>query len=122
MPLKVLVVDDEEASRKGLAGLLSGWGYEVEEATDGEAALDKARATPPAVVITDLVMPKLDGLGLLRALQDEMPFATVILLSGQGSIDVAVAAMKEGAYDFLTKPLDVARLKMLVPKAAERAE
>ncbi len=122
MSVKVLVVDDEQVSRGGLSTLLSGWGYGVEEAADGEEALAKARAALPLVVITDLVMPKLDGLALLRALQEELPFATVILLSGQASVDSAVAAMKEGAYDFLTKPVDVARLKMLVPKAAERAE
>jgi two-component system, NtrC family, response regulator HydG len=122
MSVKVLVADDDEASRKGLAGLLSGWGYATEQAADGEEALDKARAVLPSVVITDLVMPKQDGLALLRALGEELPFAAVILLSGQGSVDTAVTAMKEGAYDFLTKPVDVARLKLLVPKAVERAE
>jgi two-component system, NtrC family, response regulator HydG len=122
MSVKILLADDEEASRKGLASLLSGWGYSTEEAADGEEALDRARAVLPSVVITDLVMPKQDGLALLRALREELPFATVILLSGQGSVDTAVAAMKEGAYDFLTKPVDVARLKLLVPKAVERAE
>jgi DNA-binding NtrC family response regulator len=122
MSLKVLVVDDEESSRHGLASLLSGWGYGVEEAVDGEQALVKAQSLMPSVVVTDLVMPKLDGLALLKALQADLPFATVILLTGQGSIDTAVAAMKEGAYDFLTKPVDVARLKMLIPKAAEKAE
>ena len=122
MTIKVLVADDEEASRKGLVSLLSGWGYSTEEAADGEEALDKARSILPSVVITDLVMPKQDGLALLRALREELPFATVILLSGQGSVDAAVAAMKEGAYDFLTKPVDVSRLKILVPKAVERAE
>jgi DNA-binding NtrC family response regulator len=122
MSVKVLVADDEAASRKGLASLLSGWGYSTEEAADGEEALEKARGALPSLVITDVVMPKLDGLALLRALREELPFATVILLSGQGSIDTAVTAMKEGAYDFLTKPVDVARLKLLVPKAVERAE
>jgi len=122
MSVKILVVDDDEASRQGLASLVSGWGHSVDEAADGEEALAKARAALPSVVITDLVMPKLDGLALLRALQEELPFATVILLSGQGSIDTAVTALKQGAYDFLTKPVDVARLKMLVPKAVERAE
>ncbi|HYB42830.1 MAG TPA: sigma-54 dependent transcriptional regulator [Candidatus Methylomirabilis sp.] len=122
MSPKVLVVDDEEPSRRGLSALLSNWGYGVDEAADGEEALEKARSVQPDVVITDLVMPRRDGLALLRSLQEELPFASVILLSGQGSIDTAVAAMKEGAYDFLSKPLDVARLKMLVPKAIERAE
>ncbi len=122
MALKILIADDETATRKGLATLLAGWGYEVEEAANGEEALRKATASLPAVVISDLVMPKLDGLGLLTALQQELPFASVILLTGQGSIDSAVAAMKEGAYDYLTKPLDAARLKLLIPKAAEKGE
>jgi DNA-binding NtrC family response regulator len=122
MSVKVLVVDDEEASRRGLATLVAAWGYAVEEAADGEEALERARAALPSVVITDLIMPKRDGLALLTALQDEVPFAAVILLTGQGSIGAAVAAMKEGAYDFLTKPVDVARLKMLIPKAVEKAE
>jgi len=122
MNQKVLVVDDEEASRRGLAALVSAWGYAVEEASDGEEGLERARAALPSVVITDLIMPRRDGLGLLKALQDELPFAAVILLTGQGSIGTAVAAMKEGAYDFLTKPVDVARLKVLIPKASEKAE
>ena len=122
MTRRVLVADDDESSRTGLAALLTGWGYAVEQAGDGEQALELARATQPSVVITDLIMPGLDGLDLLRALNEELPYAAVILLTGQGSIDTAVAAMKEGAYDFLTKPVEVARLKLLIPKAAEKAE
>src|SRR5262249_57943506 len=122
MSVKVLLADDEANSRSGLASLLSGMGYATEEAADGEEALEKARASLPSVVITDLVMPKMDGLGLLRALQDELPFATVILLSGQGSVDAAVAAMKEGGSGFLTKTVDIPRLRALVPKAVARAE
>src|SRR6266852_4667581 len=120
--IKILVVDDDDATRKGLTTLVSGWGYAVEQAADGEEALAKAGAIVPSVVIADLVMPKLDGLALLRALQAELPFATVILVTGQGSIDTAVAAMKEGAYDFLTKPLDLPHLKLLIRNAAEQAE
>jgi DNA-binding NtrC family response regulator len=122
MSRKILIADDEASSREGLAALLEGWGYAVEQAADGAQALDRACASQPSVVITDLVMPGMDGLELLRALQADVPFATVILLTGQGSIDVAVAAMKEGAYDFLTKPIEVSRLKLLIPKAAEKAE
>jgi DNA-binding NtrC family response regulator len=105
-----------------MAALLRGWGYVVEQAEDGPQALDKARAGLPSVVITDLVMPGMDGLELLRALREELPFASVILLTGQGSIETAVSAMKEGAYDFLTKPVEASRLKLLIPKAAEKAE
>ena len=122
MALRVLVADDEAAARKGLTSLLSGWGYEVEEASDGEEALQKATVFLPSVVVSDLVMPKLDGLALLKSLQQELPFVSVILLTGQGSIDSAVAAMKEGAYDYLMKPVHVGRLKALIPKAAEKGE
>ena len=94
MTHRILVVDDEAASRKGLGALLSAWGYDVEEAADGQEALDKAVASSPAVVITDLVMPRLDGLGLLRALQAEVPFATVIILTGHGSIESAPRAAR----------------------------
>lgn len=119
---RVLVADDEAASRKGLRALLANWGYEVEEASDGEEALQKGVAFLPAVVIADLVMPKLDGLGLLKAIQEELPFATVIILTGHGTIEAAVAAMKQGAYDFVTKPVDVPRLKILVQRALEKGE
>ena len=122
MALKILIVDDEEPARQGLTALLARWGYDVDEAADGQEALAKAAAGLPSVVISDLVMPKMDGLELLRALKTDVPFASVILLTGQGSIDTAVTAMKEGAYDYLTKPVDVARLRVLIPKVAERGE
>jgi DNA-binding NtrC family response regulator len=122
MTTRVLVADDERASREGLAALLTGWGYVVDQAADGAEALEIARKSQPAVVITDLVMPGMDGLELLHAIQEELPFAAVILLTGQGSIDTAVTAMKQGAYDFLTKPVETSRLRLLIPKAAEKAE
>jgi DNA-binding NtrC family response regulator len=122
MANRILIVDDEEASRTGLRALLTHAGYEVEDAADGSNALEKARAFRPAVVITDIVMPSPDGLALLKALQEEFPFVPVILLTGQGTIESAVAAMKQGAYDYLTKPVDIPRLKVLVRKALEKAE
>lgn len=122
MGQRVLVVDDQEGSRKGLNQLLTTWGYEVQEAADGSEALEKAIAFKPAVVISDLVMPGMDGLELLKSLQQEIPFTVTILLTGQGTVETAVTAMKEGAYDYLTKPVDVARLKILVQKAWEKGE
>ena len=106
MANRILIVDDEAASRNGLRSLLANAGYEVEDAADGSKALEKARAFRPAVVITDIVMPGPDGLALLKVLQEEFPFSQVILLTGQGTIESAVAAMKQGAYDYLTKPVD----------------
>jgi DNA-binding NtrC family response regulator len=122
MSHRVLVAEDEESSREGLKGLLAQWGYEVLEALDGEEALKKATTFFPDVVISDVIMPKLDGLGLLKALQAELPFVTVILLTGHGTIETAVSAMKEGAYDYLTKPLEVPRLRLLVEKALEKSQ
>src|SRR5262245_18558803 len=122
MSVKILVVDDEAAARRGLVSLLTGWGYDVEEAADGQEALEKAVAGMPSVVISDLVMPRMDGDALLKALREEVPFAAVILLTGQGTIETAVTSMKEGAYDYLTKPVDVARLKLIIPKAASSSE
>ena len=121
MSKRVLVVDDEAASRTGLQALLEGRGYRVEVAATGGEALEKAQSFRPAVVIADLVMPRMDGLELVRSLQEEAPFAVTILLTGQGSIETAVQAMKAGVYDYLTKPVDLERLTLLLEKAVDRA-
>jgi DNA-binding NtrC family response regulator len=121
MAERILVVDDEEASRKGLRALLTREGYRVEEAADGAEALEKARAFRPSAVIADLVMPKMDGLELTKALQDDLPFAAIVILTGQGTIETAVQAIKAGAYDYLTKPVDFTRLTVVLTKAVERA-
>jgi len=121
MPKRVLVVDDEAASRTGLKALLEGHGYSVEAAANGVEALEKVRGFRPAVVIADLVMPGMDGLELVRSLQEEAPFAVTILLTGQGSIETAVQAMKAGAYDYLTKPVDFEHLFVLLEKALDRS-
>src|SRR6266508_3901562 len=108
MTQRILVVDDDEATLSGLKTLLSGWGYEVEGAVDGAEALEKSLKFRPALVIADLILPTLDGLGLLRALQKDQPHVPVIILTVHGTIDSAVNATREGAYDHLTKPVDVA--------------
>jgi DNA-binding NtrC family response regulator len=122
MTARVLVVDDEESSRTGLAMLLTTLGYEVQEAADGAEAVRQATAFRPAVVITDLVMAGLDGLGVLKAVRNEQPTAAVIVLTGHGNVETAVAAMKEGAYDYLTKPVEPRRLGALLEKAVERSQ
>ena len=119
---RLLIVEDEESSRKGLKELLEKWGYEVQEAADGQEALEKAAAFLPAVVISDVVMPGLDGLGLLQALRADLAYVAVILLTGHGTVETAVSAMKQGAYDYLTKPVDVSRLRVLVEKALEKGQ
>src|SRR5215510_1537778 len=122
MKTRVLVADDEETSRSGLVLLLNSLGYEAEGAADGEEALERARTFRPAVIIADLVMPGVDGLGVLKAAREEFPATAVILLTGHASIETAVAAMKEGAYDYLTKPIEPRRLRALLEKAVEKAE
>jgi len=122
MRQRVLIVDDDATTRSGLADLVGAWGYDVAVAADGVEALDRAAEEPPAVVVSDLVMPRMDGMALLAALRRDHPDAAVIMLTGQGSIETAVQAMKDGAYDYLTKPVDPGRLHLLLEKAVDRAE
>jgi DNA-binding NtrC family response regulator len=119
---RVLIVEDDPAARVGLEQLVKSWGFLAESAVDGEQALEKVTTFRPAIVITDLVMPRLDGLGLLRALQAQGADVTTLLLTAQGTVETAVEAMKEGAYDYLTKPVDIQRLKILLDKIVERLE
>ena len=119
---RVLIVEDDAAARVGLEQLVTSWGFIAASAADGEDALEKVTTFRPAIVITDLVMPRLDGIGLLRALQSQGADVTTLLLTAQGSVETAVEAMKEGAYDYLTKPIDIQRLKILLDKIVERLE
>ncbi|HET9838567.1 MAG TPA: sigma-54 dependent transcriptional regulator [Candidatus Angelobacter sp.] len=117
---KVLIVEDEENERSGLADLVSAWGYRTETAKDGLEGLEKVAAWSPGIVITDFRMPRMDGLELLQRLADQPQQIAVVLLTAQGSIDVAVDAMKSGAYDFIQKPVDTTRLKQILQNAARQ--
>jgi DNA-binding NtrC family response regulator len=119
---RVLIVEDDAAARAGLEQLVKAWGFIAESAADGEEALEKVTTFRPAIVITDMVMPRMDGLALLRALQQQGADVTTLLLTAQGTVETAVEAMKEGAYDYLTKPVDLKRLKILLDKIVERLE
>lgn len=125
-PVKVLIVEDEPHALMGLAELISGWGYRTETARDGIEGWEKTLAWEPAIVVTDLKMPRLDGIGLLTRLADEgsgiNSNVAVVLLTAQGSIQVAVDAMKLGAYDFLQKPVDAARLRTILANATRQRE
>ena len=119
---KILVVDDETNERNGLAELLTGWGYQTEMAADGEEALEKISAFNPEVVISDLRMPRMGGMDLLKKLHEENPGASFIILTGQGTIEEAVEATKLGAYNFLEKPVDAERLRIELRNCLERNE
>lgn len=117
MTQRILIADDDPASLGGLRVLLAAWGYEVETASNGRAALEKVAAVHPAVVITDVVMPVMNGLELLGALRVERPGMPVILLTAHSSLDVLVIATRQGAYACLTKPVDIAKLKAVLAGA-----
>src|SRR5579871_3195993 len=115
---KVLIVEDEENERCGLAELISTWGYRTETATDGLDGLEKASTWSPAIVITDLKMPRMTGMELLQKLADQPHELAVIMLTAQGSVDAAVSAMKAGAFDFIEKPVNPTRLRAILNNAA----
>src|SRR2546430_16814618 len=108
---KVLIVEDEENERTGLAELVSAWGYRTETARDGVEGLEKVSAWSPGIVITDMKMPRMTGVELLERVAAQPQPVAVILLTAQGNNSVAVDAMKSGAYDFIQKPVDPSRMK-----------
>ncbi len=124
--VKVLIAEDEPHALMGLAELISGWGYQTQTARDGIEAWDKVIAWGPAIVVTDLKMPRLDGIGLLARLAEGGTGVdsnlAVVVLTAMGSIQLAVEAMKLGAYDFLQKPVDATRLKTILANATKQRE
>jgi DNA-binding NtrC family response regulator len=119
---RVLIVEDDPATRSGLAELVQAWGFNTDEAPDGEEGLRRVTSFRPAIIVSDLVMPRMGGLELLRALKDQLSDITFILLTAQGTVESAVEAIKEGAYDYLSKPVDPQRLQILLQKSVERQE
>ena len=123
---KVLIVEDEPNALMGLAELISAWGYRTETARDGVEGWEKAVAWNPAIVVTDLKMPRMDGIELLSKLTEEgsglNANLTVVVLTAMGSIELAVDAMKLGAYDFLEKPVDATRLRTILANATRQRE
>jgi DNA-binding NtrC family response regulator len=115
---KVLIVEDEENERTGLAELVSSWGYSAETARDGQEGHEKVLTWSPSIVITDLKMPRLSGLELLERISGEGETIAVIVVTAQGTIDSAVQAMRIGAYDYITKPIDTSRLRTILQNAS----
>jgi two-component system, NtrC family, response regulator AtoC len=116
---KILVVDDEAAMREVLDMRLQEWGFDVRLASDGLEGKEYAESYDPDIVITDVIMPQISGLELLRSLKAGDQERPIILITAQASIDLAVEAMKQGAQDFITKPLDYPKLKAIL-QAAEK--
>ena len=121
MNARVLVVEDDTEVRTLLAWHLRRQGCSVEEAEDGVEALSLIERSVPDVVVTDMAMPRLDGLGLLKAIREKDPDLPVIILTGHGSLENAIQALREGGlFDYLMKPLsDVTLLEVAVGRALE---
>ncbi|HOJ99040.1 MAG: sigma-54 dependent transcriptional regulator [Treponemataceae bacterium] len=122
MKFKLLVVDDEKNIREGLAEALHLDGHEVVLAADGDEAYNRFQKGDIDLVITDLRMPGMSGEELLRRITSESPGLPVIVLTGHGTVENAVDAMRNGAYDFLTKPVNLDRLSLLVKRALQNRE
>lgn len=116
----ILVVDNEVNIRTALARILEKEGYSVAVAETGRQALTRCQEERFHLVLTDLKMPDLDGIGLLGTIKERYPGTEVIIMTAFGAVDSAVESMKQGAYDYLTKPLEHARLRLLVRKALEK--
>jgi two-component system response regulator HydG len=119
---RVLVVDDDASARSGLEKLLRSEGYEVDTAEDGAAALARAAEAPPDVVVTDLKMPHMDGIDLLKKLREQDPTLPVIVATSFQDLHSAVKAMRAGAEDYLTKPIDFEALAVTLERALERRD
>jgi DNA-binding NtrC family response regulator len=121
-PARVLIVEDEENERTGLAELVTAWGYKTETARDGVEGLEKVASFAPSIILTDLKMPRMTGMQLLEQLKPEADSIAIILLTAQGTIDNAVQAMRNGAYDYISKPVDFARLRAILQNASARRD
>jgi two-component system, NtrC family, response regulator HydG len=119
---RVLVVDDEDTARSGLATLLRSDGYTVETAEDGVVAMELAAELPPDVVVTDLRMPRMDGMTLLTKLREAFPMLPVIVATSSTDLQSGIAAMRAGAEDYIAKPIDFGALSVAIERALERRD
>ncbi len=118
--LRFLIVDDEQSIRRLCVTVGQGLGYECAEADTAEAALETIETRPPDIVVTDLKLPNLSGGELLRKVKEALPTTEVAIMTGHGSVESAVGAMKLGAYDYIEKPFRVERLRQLLQRMAEK--
>jgi DNA-binding NtrC family response regulator len=120
MALKILVIDDERSIRNTLKDILGFEGYQVELAKNGKEGIDLVQATDFDIILCDIKMPEMDGLEVLEQIRKIKPESTVVMISGHGTIDTAVEAIKKGAFDFIEKPLDLNRLLITLRNASDK--
>jgi DNA-binding NtrC family response regulator len=122
-PINVLIVDDEESQRAPLAAMISAWGFTVETASDGQEALDKLATFPANVIVTDLMMPRMDGFELMKRLANDGNMPAAIVLTAFGNIETAIQTIHDlGAFWFLEKPIQPAALRVLLERAASQSQ
>ena len=121
-PVRILVVDDEAGARTALKALFGSQGYEVDLAADGATALARIAELPPDVVVTDLDMPRMDGMRLLTELHEKDPDLPVVVVTSATQLGTAVAAMRAGAADYITKPVDFDVLVVAIERAIEHRD
>ncbi len=119
---RILVVDDDESLRWVTQAQLQQSGYQVDAAPNGKEALEKVQETPPDLVITDLMMPGMSGIELLKNIRADYPEIIVILVTAFGTVENAVEAMKAGAYDYITKPVNMEELRLIVGRGLEHLD
>src|SRR6476620_3711156 len=119
---KILVIDDEKAIRRSIREILEFEKHQVEEAEDGQMGLNMALKNGYDIVLSDIKMPKVDGTELLQKLIESQVSSSVIMMSGHGTIETAVDALKKGAYDYLAKPIDLNRLLVSIRNALEKTQ
>jgi DNA-binding NtrC family response regulator len=117
---KVLVVDDDAATRDGLTALLESWGYHALAVANGQAALQRCNQDLPHAIVSDLMMPGMNGLQFIEALHERVHQVAIIMLTGQATIETAVQAIKLGAYDYLPKPLESGKLRAVLEKGLKQ--
>lgn len=117
---KILLVDDEQISIDLISEILQKAGLEVVIARNGEEALNKFSENSFELIITDLVMPKMDGISLLKEIKKKEKDAVVLIITGFGTIESAVTAIKAGAYDYITKPIKIEELELIINRALEK--
>lgn len=118
---KILVIDDEKSIRSTLKEILEYEGHEVTDAQDGQEGFNKTETDKFDIILCDIKMPKMDGMELLEKLMEKQTDTPIIMISGHGTIETAVEAIKKGAYDFISKPLDLNRMLITLRNALDRS-
>ena len=117
----ILVVDDDSAHRTMLRTLVGGWGYDIVEADDGSTGIEEVKKRPFDMILMDVRMLKVSGLEALERIKSFNPAIPVTIMTAYSSVDTAIEALKKGAYDYLTKPLDFDKLRLTIDRAMEHS-